>query len=646
MSEPPIVRFRPADRHRSVPSGTTLLDAAQDAGVGIEHLCGGNGLCGTCEVAVEEGGGDLCEPTEVERRVLDDDAIATGRRLACRCELHGGEATVVVPPASRVSGSVILTEGTETDLPLAPAVKHHRLEVDEPALEDNLADRERLLRALDDTYGLEVSAVDPRALRELPARLRDCPTTSGLEVTATVFAEDEVIAVHGGYESQAYGLAIDVGTTTLATYLVNLVTGEVEAVDARLNPQRAHGEDLMSRMRHCRQAEGGRHELRSAVLSGLNDSIETVCTEAGVASTTIYEAVCVGNTAMHHLFLGIDPGPVAGAPYVPAAHASIQTKARDADLDIHPGGYVTWLPVSGGWVGPDAVAVLLASGQADAESMTVSIDIGTNGEIAVGNHDRLVTASAPAGPALEGAELSDGMRARPGAIEAVSIDAESLEPTVETIDDTAPAGICGSGVIDALAECLLVGIVDRRGTIREAVCDHPRVRRTEADVLEYVLAWADESAVDGDVTLTQQDIRDVQMAKAAIQAGTLVLLEEIEVETIDRVVVAGGFGNYIDPDAARIVGLYPDVPGDRVTSLGNAAGAGAQMALLNEDARADARRIVETVEYVEIAGTDRFESHFLESMYLPHQRLDTHPRIKNRLESVRTLDEVEEPIDG
>ncbi|MFW6153157.1 MAG: ASKHA domain-containing protein, partial [Halobacteriota archaeon] len=311
---------------------------------------------------------------------------------------------------------------------------------------------------------------------------------------------------------------------------------------------------------------------------------------------------------------------------------------------INPSGYVYWLPVSGGWGGPEKVAVLLASGHYAEAPMTVCIDIGTNGEISVGNAEQTWTTSAPAGPALEGAELTHGVRAQAGAIDHVSVDPDDLEPHVETIDDAAPIGLCGSGVIDALAQLFLVGIVDRRGTFALDDDEHPRLRTNDDGVREFVLVEADASGTDRPVVITQNDIRDVQMAKAAIQAGTLVLMETLEVESVDRLVIAGAFGNYIDPASAMLIGLYPDLPLESVTSLGNGAGVGAQLALLDSEARAEAARIVDQVDYFEIAGTDVFQEHFLQSMYLPHQVFERYPRVKARVDAVRSPIDVEQPL--
>jgi len=635
------VNYSPYGKTTTVDEGQTLLGAAGDAGISIESLCGGEGLCGTCKVVVDDGRECLSAVTDADETLLSSDQLADGYRLSCRARVEGpGAIDVTVPSVSQNTGGIVLTEGQEMEFELDPAVKNYHLELEKPDLENNLADRERIYRGLYEGYDVEVDAVDHVVARELPNSLRSDETDQGLEVTATVYDESEIIDLAPGWDESRYGLAVDVGTTTLAAYLLDLTTAETEAVSSRLNPQSQYGADIMTRVRYTRRNDAGRADLQKAIVDGVNECIDEVTREAQVDAGDVYECVFVGNTAMHHLFLGYEPSYVAGSPYVPANHEPVTVKAREIGVNINPSGYLYWLPISGGWVGPDKVAVLLVSGHYEEEAMTVCIDIGTNGEISVGNQSKMWTTSAPAGPALEGGEITHGVRAQAGAIEAVSIDGETLELTCETIDDGTPNGICGSGVIDLLAEMFRVGLLDQRGQFRDAVKDHPRIRTNEDEVVEFVLVWDEDSAIDGDIVLTQNDIRELQMAKAAIQAGTRVLMDELDVEDVDRVVLAGGFGNYIDPESAMTLGLYPDVEFEKVESLGNAAGIGAQLALLNRATREEAKRIVDVVEYYEIAGTDVFRDEFLESMYVPHQQIDLYPRVKERIENLRDIDDV------
>ena len=640
MTDESRVTFFPWEKTIDVEPDTTLLDAAEGGGVSIEALCGGQGMCGTCKVVVDEGEETLSEPSKADRQVLSDDQLERGYRLSCRATVkEQGDVSVTVPPDSQKTGGIVLTEGHELEIDLDPAVQKYHLELAVPTLENNRADLERIRDAIRETYDVEVSDIDYLVQRELPNRMRAKETEDGLEATATVYREEEIIDLEPGYSETMYGLAVDIGTTTVAAYLVNLKTGETEAISSLLNPQSNHGGDIMTRMRYARRNDDGREDLKASIREGINDSIEEVVAEAGIERDQIYESVFVGNTAMHHLYLGIDPTNVAGSPYVAARQAPIAVKARELDIDINPAGYVYWLPVSGGWVGPDKVSVLLVSGHYKEPETTVCIDIGTNGEISVGNEDEMLVTSAPAGPALEGAEITHGVRAQAGAIERLSIDPESFEPSWETIEDEPPNGLCGSGVIDALAELFATGVVDQRGKFRENLDDHPRIRTNEDGEIEFVLVWAAEAAVDDDIVLTQNDIRSVQMAKAAIQAGTRVLMEELDIENPDRVLLAGAFGNYIEKASAMTIGMYPDMELEDVASLGNAAGVGAKMTLLDQKQRAEADRIIEEVEYYEIAGTDIFQEKFMESMYLPHQDIDLYPNVKARIESRRTAEQ-------
>jgi uncharacterized 2Fe-2S/4Fe-4S cluster protein (DUF4445 family) len=642
MSEESKVTYYPWEKTTTLEEGITLLDGADDVGISIESLCGGEGLCGTCKVIIDEGEEYLSPVTEADERVLSDSQLEDGYRLSCRCKVQNdGEIKTTVPSVSQNTGGIVLTEGNEMEFELDTTVQKYPLEVDAPTLHNNTGDRERVLEALESEYDVEADDVDHLVQSELPNTIREeeDEDEETLEFTATVYDEEEIIDVQPGIEEEMYGLAIDIGTTTVAVYLMNLRTGETEAVSSQVNPQSKFGGDIMTRVRYTRRNENGRQEQQDAIVEGINECIEEVTREAGVENDQIYESVFVGNTAMHHLFLGYEPSYVAGSPYVPANHAPAVVKAREIGIDINDSGYVYWLPISGGWVGPDKVSVLLVSGHYKEDELTVCIDIGTNGEISVGNKDKMWTTSAPAGPALEGAEITHGVRAQNGAIEAVEIDPDTLEPTLGIIGgEDEPNGICGSGVIDALAQMFKTGIVDQRGQFRDEYYGHERIRKNEDEEVEYVLVWDEDTSIDGDITVTQNDIREIQMAKAAIQAGALVLMEELGIDEVDRVVLAGGFGNYIDPESAMTIGLYPDVEMDKVESLGNAAGIGAQLTLLNREARQEALNIIDEVEYYEIAGTDIFRDNFMKAMYLPHQDLDIYPRVRERVEAIREFD--------
>ncbi len=626
------VSFAPSGESVEVEAGETVLAAAEKGGVGIEALCGGNGLCGTCMVQIDDQ--DAVSAVDAdERSVLEEDQLAEGYRLGCQTRVEE-DLSVFVPTASRSEGEIVMTEGAEIDFAHDPAVRRYQLTFEGPSLEDTLPDRERVLAALERAYDLQLDSFDRLALQTLPETIRETQTDGEFQVTATVHQDGEILDVSPGRAGPAYGLAIDIGTTTVAVYLLNLQSGDVEAVSSQINPQNRHGGDIISRVQASQKPEG-KTTLQELIVDAVNERIEDAATDAAVDPDEIYEAVFVGNTAMHHLFMGIDAGPVAANPYVPANRASLRTTARELDLAMNPSGSVVWLPIIGGWVGPDFVADLLAAGVLDREETVLAIDIGTNGEIAVSGPEKTYVASAPAGPALEGAEISHGVRAKPGAIESVSLDPDTWEPTVEVIDEQPPMGICGSGILDVVAQLFLVGAINRRGRLVDPEDGKDRIRDRADGTREFVLVAAAEAAADEEIVVSQDDIRDIQNAKAAIQTGTHVLLEEAGIESVDRLVMAGGFGNYIDPESAKLLGLYPDVGADDVEFLGNAAGYGAMYALLNVAARVEAEHIVSAVEYVELAAWDGFHDLFMGAMYLPHREFDRYPGVKSRVEAAR-----------
>lgn len=627
MAPAASVVFEPWDIHVEAERGETLLSVGSRADVDIEALCGGKGVCGTCTVQVRDGMDNLSPVSEQERTVLEAPHIEDGHRLACRATVQG-DVTVFVPDASRSEGGIIMTEGAEVEFDIDPAVRNYHVEIPAPTLVDNTGDRDRLIEGIEETYGRSIDALDRLTLRDLPTNIRGREVDGSYSVTGVVYENDELLSVRPGRVEAGFGLAIDIGTTTVAVYLVDLRTGDVESVSSRLNPQHQYGGDIISRVQHATSEEGGRAELQREIVDGVNESIAEVMEDAGVSREAIYEAVFVGNTAMHHLFLGIDAGAVAASPYVPATHGDVRYKARELGIDIHESAYLYWLPVIGGWVGPDFVADLLTADVLDREETTVVIDIGTNGEIAVHNGDQTWVASAPAGPALEGAEISNGMRARPGAIETVSIDPDTHDPSVGVIDDQEPVGICGSGILDAVAQLFLVGAINERGRLQNPK-EWDRIREDEQGNREFVLVYGSDSATGEDISVSQEDVRDIQNAKAAIQTGTRILMAEAGVEEIDSLVMAGGFGNHIDPRSAKLLGLYPEIDVDDVEFLGNAAGYGAMYTLLNRDARGEARRIVEEVEYVELAASDTFHDEFMQAMYLPHRDFDLYPNVQD-----------------
>ncbi len=611
--------FQPEGKRGEFVEGTTILDAARDVGVDIEAICGGKLTCGKCQVIIEQGMENLSPVTDDEKRLLDRRKAGKNYRLACVTKFYG-DVVVYVPEESRGGEQIILKEGVELSVAINPAVKKYYLELPKPHLKDDLGDFERVLAALREDYGIGDVEIDYEVLRKMPDVLRD----SDWKVTVSIWNDKEIIDIQPGYKAEeSYGLAVDIGTTTVVGYLTDLRTGKVMAVDSMMNPQVTYGEDVMSRITYAMQYEDGLEKLNQKIVDGLNKILENVCREAGISTEEVCEMTVVGNTGMHHIFLKINPQHIAIAPYVPALHCSHDVKARDLGLNITKGGYVHVLPIEAGWVGADNVAVLIATEPYNQEEMCLVIDIGTNGEIVLGNREKLVSCSAAAGPALEGAHIKHGMRAATGAIEKIRIDPETLEPEYKTIGNAPPRGICGSGIIDAAAELYRAGIVKKNGRFNLDL-DSPRVREVDGTP-EYVIAWADETSIGHDIVMTQKDIREIQLAKGAMCAGAHILMKELDVEHVDRVIVAGAFGNYIDKISALIIGLVPDVPVERIESVGNAAGVGARIALISREKREEANRIARNVEHIKLAVHPSFEKEFSMAMYFPHMDRKRYP---------------------
>ena len=611
--------FQPEGKRGEFPPGTTILDAARDVGVDIESICGGKLTCGKCQVIIEQGMENLSPVTEDEQRLLDKKKAGKNYRLACVTQFFG-DVVVYVPEESRGGEQIILKEGVELSVSIDPAVKKYYLELSRPHLKDDLGDLERILKALKEDYGIEGVDIDFEVLRKMPDVLRN----SDWKVTVSIWNDREIIDVEPGYKvEESYGLAVDIGTTTVVGYLTDLRTGEIIAVDSMMNPQVTYGEDVMSRITFAMQNPDGLEKLSSKIIDGLNKILQNTCDQAGIKTDQVSDMTIVGNTGMHHIFLKINPEHIAMAPYVPALHRSHDVKARDLGLNITEGGYVHVLPIEAGWVGADNVAVLISTEPYLQEEMWLVIDIGTNGEIVLGNKDRLMSCSAAAGPALEGAHIKYGMRAATGAIERIRIDSETLEPEYKTIGDAPPRGICGSGIIDAAAELYRTGIVSKNGRFNLDL-DTPRVREVDGTP-EYVIAWADETSIGHDIVMTQKDIREIQLAKGAMSAGSQILMKEMGLEKVDRVIVAGAFGNYIDKVSALTIGLVPDVPLDRIESVGNAAGVGARIALISREKRNEANEIARRVEHIKLAVHPDFEKEFTKAMFFPHMERKRYP---------------------
>ncbi|MBA4373120.1 MAG: ferredoxin [Thermodesulfovibrio sp.] len=652
MSRKFKVIFQPAGRRGEIEEGTTILKAAQQLGVDLEALCGDKKVCGKCKVRIEEGYSEKdnlesgmahitpLEPTAEElKHIKPEDG--PGIRLACSCEIHG-DLKVFVPERSRAGKQVVRKAAGELTIALDPAVKKYPLTMTPPTLHDmTTGDYERVVKAMEDIYGIKDLKFDFEVLLQLQDALRNGNWT----ITLTVWQGKEIIKVEAGHVDVCYGLAVDVGTTTCVGYLCDLSTGKVINTESMMNPQVPYGEDVMSRITYAMTNPEGLKTMQNAIITGLNEIINKVCAEVRKDGANpgyaIDDLTIVFNTAMHHIFLGLNPIYIGRSPFIPAVQKSLDIKARDLGLKINQGSFIHVLPIEAGFVGADNVGVLIAREQYFQDDMVLVIDIGTNGELLLGNKDRVCSTSCATGPAFEGAQIKFGMRAAPGAIEKVRIDPITKEPQYKVIGKADwhthiegkinAKGICGSAIIDVIAEMFKAGIIDKTGKfVPDAKTN--RVRMDAADGKpEYVLAWAEETSINQDVTVTQGDVRALQLAKGALYAGVKLMMQKMGIKNIDRVELAGAFGSHIDREASLCLGLFPDVPIEKVVVVGNAAGDGARMTLLNKSKRIEADERARWVEFVEIATEPTFEKEFMQAMHIPHMK-DKFPNLKTMLE--------------
>ena len=603
------IRFLPFNKEIRSENGVSLIQSANALRLPIYSTCGAKGICGKCRIIIEKIDGPISPPSDREREVLGV-LLEKGYRLACETVLEGS-AVVRIPEESRVKRQVILTTGNEhlNSVRLLPNTEKYYIEVKEPTLDRPTADRERLLLALEKTYQVKRPALDALVLRKLPHALRS--NSKG----ATVFIRNkrEIVDIVAGQGEGLFGVACDIGTTTVVTYLIDLEKGQEISVKSSTNPQISFGDDVISRISFCQQQAYGLEKQRAVIVQCLNTLINEASSEAGIDPARIVEMTAVGNTTMHHLLMGIDPSYLSRAPYPPVLQGPQDVKARDLGLEIGHSAYVHLLPLKAGFVGSDTIAGILATGIHRSKTLSLLIDIGTNGEIVLGNKDQLICCSTAAGPAFEGGHIRWGMRAESGAIEKIKVDPDTLDVKIETIDNHRPVGLCGSGVIAAVAEMVRLGIILSRGNFNEDI-QSSRLRGGE-DGREFVLAWARDTAIGQDIVLTQKDVSEIQMAKSAIYSGTLLLQEISAVGQIQRILLAGAGGNYIDPLDACEIDLFPEFASATITGVGNAAGYGACLTLVNKNKRREAEKIAKTTTYQELAASDRFQELFVSNMF-------------------------------
>jgi uncharacterized 2Fe-2S/4Fe-4S cluster protein (DUF4445 family) len=638
-SRDPLVVFMPSGKRGHFPEGTPLLQAARSLGVDIDSVCGGRALCGRCQVLVAEGefaklgvsssAASLTELSESEKRFAKRAPLAAGRRLSCSTRVLA-DVVIDVPASSQVHRQVVRKEADARAIELNPVVRLHYVQVKEPDMHDPSGDLRRLFEALEREWGLSGLACDLSVLQILQGALR----AGSWEVTVAVHAEKQIIGVWPGLHEAVFGLAVDIGSTTIAAHLCDLTSGEVVASAGTMNPQIRFGEDLMSRVSYSMMNPGGAVLMTAAVREALNGLATDVARAAGVTPEDILEATLVGNPIMHHLLLGIDPVELGGAPFALATDTSLTLRANVIDLSFHRNARVYVLPCIAGHVGADAAGMVLSERPDLGSEMTLLVDVGTNAEIVLGNKDRLVACSSPTGPAFEGAQISCGQRAAPGAIERVRIDRETLEPRFKVIgsdlwsDDpefeksvaaVGITGVCGSGIIEVIAEMYLAGIINQDGVLDGRLSARSSRIVENGRTFAYLLHRGVAGTNTVEMKITQNDVRAIQLAKAALYAGIALLMDRLGIDHVDRIRLAGAFGSHIDVKYATILGMLPDCDLNHVRSAGNAAGTGARIALLDATARPVIEDLVRRIEKVETAIEPRFQQHFVEAMAIPHK---------------------------
>ena len=623
----------PSGKRGRFPRSTPILNAARSLGVDIDSVCGGRAICGRCQIEVADGdfakhgisssSASVTAAGEAEKRFDTRRGIAAGRRLSCQALLQD-DVVIDVPASSQVHRQVVRKPHEVHDISIDPMVHAFLVDVAEPDMHEAMGDLERLQQALEEQWQIAGLSSELSAAQSLQGALKQ----GKRQVTVAVRNNDRIVAVWPGYKERLCGIAVDVGSTTIAAHLCDLASGKVLASAGLMNPQIRFGEDLMSRVSYIMMNEGGETDLITSVRKAINELVLEVTSEAGLQADDVLEMTVVGNPIMQHLILGLNPVELGTAPFALATDSSVDVLASAIGININPGGHVYALPCIAGHVGADAAGVLLAEAPFERDEVSLIVDVGTNAELLLGNRHRMLAASSPTGPAFEGAQISSGQRAAPGAIERVRIDKETLEPKFKVIgcdlwsDDpdfeaetrkSGVTGICGSGIIEVVAEMFLAGVLSADGKIHA----HETVASSRVVEDERTFAFV-LHAGEQDIRVTQNDVRAIQLAKAALHAGALLLMEHFGVEKLDRIRLAGAFGAHIDVKYAMVLGLIPECDLQHVSSAGNAAGTGARITLLDKQSRALVEDQVRKVEKIETAVEARFQEHFVSSMSIPN----------------------------
>ena len=634
-----LIVFTPSGKRGRFPIGTPVLQAARALGVDIDSVCGGRAICGRCQVTPSIGDfakhgitaipENLGPVTSVEIRYNEKRGLNADRRLSCQT-LMQGDCVVDVPPESQVHKQVVRKRAEVRDIKLDPVTKLYYLVVDEPDMHQPSSDMERVYNALKAQWGIDNVTCDLAIMQALQVALRKGEWRITVAVHNRMASRvARITAIWPGFHDRAYGMAVDVGSTTIAAHLCNLSTGEIKASAGLMNPQIRFGEDLMSRVSYVMMNPGGDREMTAVVREALNELARQVAAEADIDLSDILEIVLVGNPVMHHLMLGINPIELGGAPFALATGLPVTRPAREFDLELNNGAYVYVLPCIAGHVGADTAGVVLSESPHLSDRIMLIVDVGTNAEIVLGNKDRLLACSSPTGPAFEGAQISCGQRAAPGVIERLRIDPDTLEPRFKVLGcdlwsdetgfedataSTGVTGVCGSAIIEAVAELYLSGVINQDGLFDGAkAAISSRVIQT-GRTYAYVIREGEPL-----ISITQNDVRAIQLAKAALYAGVQLLMDRLELEKVDTIRLAGAFGSHIDVKYAMILGLIPDCDLAHVHSAGNAAGTGARIALLNTGGRDEIEEVVRRIEKIETAVEPKFQQHFIEAMAIPHK---------------------------
>jgi uncharacterized 2Fe-2S/4Fe-4S cluster protein (DUF4445 family) len=665
--------FQPSGRRGEVDKETTIIEASRLLGADIEALCGEKKKCGKCKIRIEEGffekfgiQSGMAHTTpwlEEEAKFINEQEKNAGYRLGCVVKVEG-DLLIFVPEESRAGKQVVSKKARDIHIEHNPAIKIYYVEVDPPTFEEPTGDFERTCRELEKQYSLSNLKIDFFTLRQLPMALRD----GDWKVTVSVWNDQEIIRVRPGKAEASYGIAIDVGTTTVAGYFCNLNTMEVVDTVTLMNPQCKYGEDVMARITFHMTTTDGLKRMSDDIIEGLNWIIgeaikntyppkkkvkkaegeegpdewievpEEGKTYLRLAREDVEDVTIGGNTAMHHILLQLNPEFVGMAPFPPVIHHSLDVKARDIGLNINAGSYVFILPNEAGFVGADNVGVLICEEPYKSDEIQLIIDIGTNGELVLGNKHKLISSSCATGPALEGAQLQFGMRAAPGAMERIKIDPETQEVDYKVIGRDAwrqysepkemkAKGICGSGILDVLAELYTAGIVTKSGVFSKEQKSNRFRKNAENNQPEFVLAWAEETSIGKDIVITQRDVRQIQLAKGALHAGCKLMMRRMKMDKLDKVKIAGAFGTHVERTKALIMGLFPDCEIEKIVSVGNAAGDGCRAALLNRGKREEANWVSRNVEYIELTVEADFQKQFMECMQIPHMK-DAFPHLE------------------